>query len=98
MAPGVRWMRAATPSFFAPPTAALAGQLTDLPVPGPFFHLSLIALRCCVKTKVVPLPSERFTGVMAVAGSFTPGFWEAIFGSFHLVISPRKMPAYALRL
>src|SRR3954465_7697801 len=98
MAPGVRWINAATPSFFAPPTAALAGQLTDLPVPGPLFHLSLTAERCWVNTNVVPLPSERLRGVMSGAGSFTPGLLFAIFGSFHLLIVPRKMPAYASRL
>ena len=81
---------AVTPGLPLPPTPT--GKFTDLPVPGPLFHSSLIALRCCVKTKVVPLPSERVTGVIFVSGRVAPGLALAIFGSFQLVILPRKMP------
>ena len=47
-------------------------------MPGPLFHSSLIALRWEVKTKVVPLPSERVTTVIFVSGSVTPGLALAI--------------------
>jgi hypothetical protein len=38
--------------------------LTDLLAPGPLFQTSLMAPKCKVKTKVVPLPSERVTTVI----------------------------------
>src|SRR4030095_8823849 len=88
-------MRAVTAGFPLPPTPT--GKLTDLPVPGPLFHSLLMALTCCVKTKVVPLPSERVTGVILVSGNVTPGLALAIFGSFHFEIVPRKIPTYASR-
>src|SRR5689334_18992905 len=95
MAPGVSFIRAVTPGFPLPATPT--GKLTDLPAPGPFFHSSLIALRCEVKTKVVPLPSERLTTVILVSGRLTPGLVLVIVGSFQLVILPRKIPTYASR-
>src|SRR5579863_1377841 len=90
IAPGVCLICAVTPSlFFAPmPT----GQFGCLLVPGPDFQASLTALRCCVKTNVVPLLSARCTTVMLSAGRDTPGFALAMAGSFHLVTLPRKMP------
>ena len=42
---------------------------------------------------VVPDPSERWTIVIAVAGSVTPGLRAAIFGSFQVVMVPRYIPA-----
>jgi hypothetical protein len=41
-----------------------------------------------VNTKVVPLPSVRQAGVIAVSGSWAPLFSAAIFGSFQCVIGP----------
>ena len=46
-----------------------------------------------MNTYVVPLPSERCTGTMAWAGSFTPGFAWTIAASSQRVTFPRKMPA-----
>ena len=46
-----------------------------------------------MKLLVVPESSERCTAVMWRPGSVTPGLVAAIFGSFHLVILPAKMPA-----
>ena len=46
-----------------------------------------------MKALVVPEPSERWTTAIAVSGSVTPALFAAIFGSFHLVILPRKMSA-----
>src|SRR5215472_19162141 len=95
MAPGVCLISAATPGLPLPATPT--GKLTALPAPGPFFHSGLIALRCEVNTKVVPLPSERLTTVILVSGSVTPGLTLVIAGSFQLVILPRNTPAYAWR-
>ena len=90
MAPGVCLIRAVTPSLPFPATPI--GQVTLVPSPTWSLNSGLIALRCFVKTKVVPLPSERSQTVIAVAGSFAPSFALAIAASFHLVILPRKMP------
>jgi hypothetical protein len=46
-----------------------------------------------VKAFVVPEPSERWTTRMSLSGSVAPGLFAAIFGSFHFLMSPRKMPA-----
>jgi hypothetical protein len=46
-----------------------------------------------VKVSVVPESSERLTGVIAESGSSTPSFCDAMASSFHVVISPAKMPA-----
>jgi len=73
-----------------------AGQVMFEPAPGPFFQSSLIAARCELNTKVVPLPSARRTAPMGVAGA--PGFSLAITGSFHLVTLPRKIPTSASRV
>ena len=82
-------MAAETPSFpfdFVP-----TGQLGILLVPGFFAKSSLMALRCFVKTKLVPLLSARTTTLMLLSGKVTPGLLEAMLGSFHLVTFPRKM-------
>lgn len=46
-----------------------------------------------MKFSVVPESSERETGVIGRSGSSTSGFSAAMAGSFHWVISPRKMRA-----
>jgi hypothetical protein len=46
-----------------------------------------------VKFSVVPESSARAMGVIGRSGSSTPGFWAAIAGSSHRVISWRKIPA-----
>ena len=74
-------MVAVTPSFFGEAmNLSLSGQTTVLPVPGPLAQSSLIALRCCVNTNVVPLLSARRTTVMSRSGSVTPSLALAISG------------------
>lgn len=46
-----------------------------------------------MKLFVVPESSERCTAVMLASGRVAPALVAAIFGSFHLVILPAKMPA-----
>src|SRR5215467_2358733 len=93
--PGVVLIAAVIPSlpFERVPTL----QLGMLFVPGFLANSSLIALRCCVNTKVVPLLSARTTTLIGLAGSFTSRFEAAIRGSFHVLTLPRKIPVYALR-
>jgi len=43
-----------------------------------------------VNTAVVPLESARRTTVIGRSGSLISGLAATIFGSFHLVILPRK--------
>src|SRR5690349_2921622 len=75
------------------PPLALVGQT----VFGSADQAPLLALlRYSVKLNVVPDSSERCTVEIAVDGSFTPEFCEAISGSFHLVILPSKMSAMVL--
>src|ERR1700754_2014360 len=84
-------MQAATPSLpFAP---VPVGHLTDLSVPGPDSHAGEYATRNFVKLPVVPDSSERWQTVIFESGSLKSGLPEAIFGSFHVVILPRKMSA-----
>ena len=74
MAPGVCLIVAVTPSFLGAATMlAVVGHWTVVPEPGPALNASLMALRCLVNTKVVPLLSERRTTVILVSGSVTPG-------------------------
>ena len=74
--------------------AALArGPAGDVLAPGPLFHSWLMALRCLVNTKVVPLPSARRTKVMSGRAGCAPGLALAISGSFQFLILPRQMPA-----
>src|SRR5215813_782955 len=95
MAPGVVLTLAVTPSL--PFDRVPTGQLGMVFVPGLLANSGLIALRCFVKTNVVPLLSARTTTLIGVAGSCTPGFEAAISGSFHVLTVPRKIPEYALR-
>src|SRR6476659_362798 len=91
MAPGVCLIAAATPSLpFAP---VPVGHLTVLSEPTFDSHSLLEATRKPVKPLVVPDSSERWTMVMFVDGSETPGFIFVIAGSFHFLIFPRKMSA-----
>src|SRR5215472_5634065 len=89
-------IRDATPSL---PVARIAvpGQSTSVAAPYLARQLSLIASRCFVNAKVVPLPSWRTTVAIVRFGSFTPGLARAITGSLHDLICPRKIPAYACR-
>src|SRR5439155_18723669 len=93
MAPGVWRTWPATPSLPLPPTPA--GQLTAVPAPTFDFHAGLTCDSHVVKMLLVPLPSERCTGRMAVAGSVTPALTRAIAGSFQVFTVPRKIPATA---
>src|SRR3954453_23920367 len=94
MLPSFCLTHAATPSLpFAP---VPVGHLTDLSTPGPLFHAGEKSARNSVKFFVVPDSSERWQTVMLLLGSFTPEFWPAISGSFHLLTLPRKMSAAVL--
>ena len=74
-------MVAVTPSFLGEATnLSLLGQLTVVPAPGPFFHASLMALRCWVNTKVVPLLSARRTTVMPGVGQCHAGIGRLSLG------------------
>src|SRR5215831_5424160 len=88
---GVFFTCPATPSLFLAPMPA--GQLTDVPFPTLLFHSGLTFDRKSVQQYVVPLPSERWTTTISAFGNFTLGFPLASFGSFHLVILPRKISA-----
>jgi hypothetical protein len=46
-----------------------------------------------VKWRVVPEPSDRITGMIRIAGRFSPGLSAAIAGSFHWVMTPVKILA-----
>src|SRR5689334_2008419 len=91
-----------------PPSVLLTPSVTpedfSLPSPLPVHFLegspaqvaAEAALRYFVKFSVVPDSSERKKTLMSVAGSVTPELTAAIFGSFHLVMTPEKMsPATA---
>src|SRR5271157_1581995 len=93
MAPGVVLMLAVMPSF--PFDRVPTAQFGMFCVPGLFANSSLMALRCFVKTKVVPLLSALTTTLIGVDGRLTPGFAFAIDGSFQFLTLPRKMPTYA---
>ena len=45
--------------------------------------------------KVVPEPSDLCTTTISLSDKFKPGFAAVIAGSFHFVISPKKIPATA---
>src|SRR6185295_8178524 len=90
IAPGVVLILAVTPSL--PLDLVPMGQFGMLLVPGLFLNSSLIALRCWVNTKVVPLLSARTTTLIGELGSFAPGFAAAISGSFQFLILPRNIP------
>src|SRR5512134_1543573 len=84
-------MQPATPSLPLAPVPV--GHLTDLSLPGPFFHSGEVSERYSVKFAVVPDSSERWQTVMSSPGKLVPELSLAIAGSSHFVIFPRKMPA-----
>src|SRR3954471_13136803 len=84
-------MQAATPSLPLAPVPV--GHFTDLSTPGPLSHSLEELARNWAKFFVVPDSSERWQTVILLAGSVTPAFAAAIFGSFQFVILPRKMSA-----
>src|SRR3954466_2018214 len=84
-------MSEATPLFFSAPCVE-AGQFTVSPESS-FHTVGDATLRNLVKLLVVPEPSERWTTAMDLEGSVAPLLSAAIFGSFHVVMSPWKMPA-----
>src|ERR1035438_8694678 len=95
MEPGVVWTLAVTPSFpFDRVPTDHAGMSF---LPGFAANALLIALRCCVNTKDVPLESARTTTLIGVLGSFAPGFALAMAGSFHVFTLPKNIPGYASR-
>ena len=82
------------PSFFGAPTIlSLVGHSTVVPEPISCLKVGLMAERCLVNTKFVPLASDRRTTVIGRSGSLAPGLAAAILGSFQFVILPRKIPA-----
>ena len=89
MAPSVDLTAPATP--WLPLAPVPVGHLTVLSVPTLDFHVGLAEARKPVKPLVVPEESERWTTVIDVLGSLTPGFSAAIAGSFHFLTVPRKM-------
>src|SRR6516162_7376544 len=91
MAPAVLLTICATPPLALPPRLA-AGQLMVELLPS-FQTPGADSTRNWEKFAVVPEESERRAMVIAVLGSLTPGFCEAIAGSFHLVISAWKILA-----
>src|SRR3954451_17152378 len=83
-------MSEATPLFFSAPWV-VAGHCTVSPLPR--VHAAPpAAFRNLVKLLVVPDAADRCTTTIAVAGRVTPALSAAIFGSFHVVIVPAKMP------
>src|SRR5919204_189644 len=91
MAPSVCWMEAATPALPLPPVPP--GHCTALSAPIFCAHCWLSCDSHDVNTKVVPDSSERCTVWIGVEGRGTPGFSRAMAGSFHFVMSPRKIEA-----
>src|ERR1700722_18673935 len=97
MAPGVSWIRAATPSL---PWAEIASfHFGDLSTPGVHSTLSDLATEFMwlEKAQLVPELSARVTTVMSRSGILTPGLVLAMASSLQLVISRRKMRTYASR-
>ena len=68
------------------------GQFGMLLTPMFFPKSALTALKCFVKTKVVPLLSARTITLIGASGNLASGFTLAMAGSFHFVIFPLKMP------
>src|SRR5262249_56081905 len=93
--PGVVIRLAVTPSL--PFDLVPTGQFGIVLAPTDFPKSALIALRCCENTNEVPLLSARTTTLIGASGSFAPGLLSAMAGSFHFLIVPTQIPAYALR-
>src|SRR5215467_3830852 len=84
MAPEVVLMICATPPLALPPRL-FAGQLMVESLPS-FQTPGAASTRNSEKFWVVPEESERRAMVIAVLGRWTPGFSDAIAGSFHFLI------------
>src|SRR5947207_1426141 len=69
------------------------GHATVVPISELLQPKGFWALRYDVNRKVLPELSARWTGTIAIPGSFTPGFRDAIAGSSHLPIFPLKIRA-----
>src|SRR6476620_4551293 len=86
--------------FLVPAVASATPEDLFLPspvpvqaLPGSSFHTPLPALeRNFVVFSVVPDSSERKKTVMFADGSFAPELSLAIFGSFHVLMVPLKIP------
>src|SRR5258708_21500670 len=91
MAPSVDLISEATPLFFSAPCVE-AGQFTVSPESS-FHTVGDAFFRNFVKLLVVPEPSERWTTAILVDGNVAPVLSAAILASFHVVMSPWKMPA-----
>src|SRR5215467_3764290 len=89
MAPAVVLTIWATPPLALPPRL-FAGQLMVESLPS-FQTPGAPSTRNSEKFAVVPEESERRAMVIAVLGSFMPGFSAAIAGSFHFLISAWKI-------
>src|SRR5213594_2939619 len=89
MAYGCWMMYAATPEF--PGCPLPTGQLIDLPTSKVFHPPAFARWRYLVQTNVVPLPSDRWTTLIAWPGSGTAELRLAMLGSFHIVRFPRKI-------
>src|SRR3954447_25998069 len=84
-------MQAATPSLPLAPVPV--GHWTDLSVPRPLSHSLDWAATSLLKFAVVPDSSERWHTVIVSFGGCRPELPAAIFGSFQVLIFPRKMSA-----
>src|SRR5215475_13994305 len=91
MAPAVLLTICATPPLPLPPRL-VAGQLMVESLPS-FQTPGADCSRNEEKFAVVPEESERRAMVTAVLGRLTPGLSDAIFGSFHFLMSPWKRSA-----
>src|SRR5215831_3819897 len=90
MAPVVVLTICATPPLPLPPRL-VAGQLIVESLPS-VQTPGAASTRNWEKFAVVPEESERRAIVISVLGRLTPEFCDAIFGSFHFMILPWKMP------
>ena len=85
-------MVAVTPSFLGEATnLSLFGQFTVVPAPGPFLPFLADRGEVLGEHEGRAALSARRTTVISRSGRATPGFAALIFGSFHLVILPRKI-------
>ena len=57
--------------------------------PTVLFHVTFSLLRYVLNANEVPLPSVRWTVMIGIAGTTTPGFRAAICGLLQFVMAPR---------
>src|SRR5580704_6372940 len=96
MAPGVCWMKPATPVLSCSPTPILGnGHFVDGVVPAaePVQAEPPVSMRYWSRSYPGPDESARCTGTMAVEGRLTPGLSAAMAELFHDLMVPRKIPA-----